>query len=448
MWIENVLCLTISIFKIIKEVFGLSGKSSNFKKWFTLIVLILGGGTIYKLSSLKDAFYVPMQQFMHLTHSQIGAAMSVYGVVQTFGNIGSIYISDRFSKRLLIPLSLVGVGVTGLYLATFPGYFGILVCWALFSLFGEVLYWPVLLKAVRLLGDESEQGRLFGFLEAGRGVVDTIVAFSALGVFAMLGKGQGALKGSIMFYAIVVIVIGIVSYFLIEDDKVKDTDEKGNKISRDKVALQGVIKAVKTPEIWVVSLTIFSIYSVYCGLTYFIPFLKDIYGMPVTLVGAYGIINQYGLKMVGGPIGGFLVDKKVKSATKYLRIALTVSAVAMTGFIFLPHNSMSIYTGMTLTLAFGAIIFTMRAVFFAPVEEIKIPREISGAAMSIACVLGYSPSMFAYSIYGSMLDKHPGLTGYRIVFTLMVAFSVLGIFITSVLLNIIKKKNNLEKQIA
>lgn len=34
--------------------------------------------------------------------------------------------------------------------------------------------WPVLLKAIRLLGDETEQGRLFGFLEAGRGVVDTI----------------------------------------------------------------------------------------------------------------------------------------------------------------------------------------------------------------------------------------------------------------------------------
>ena len=52
------------------------------------------------------------------------------------------------------------------------------------------------------------------------------------------------------------------------------------------MAMEGVIQAVKTPEIWVVSLTIASIYSVYCGLTYFIPFLKEIYGMPVTLVGA------------------------------------------------------------------------------------------------------------------------------------------------------------------
>ncbi|MCY6483386.1 MFS transporter [Clostridium aestuarii] len=415
--------------------------NSSFLKWFKLVVLILGGGTIYKLSSLKDAFYVPMQEFMHLSHTQIGMAMSVYGMVQTFGNIGSIYIADRFSKKKLIPISLIGVGATGFYLATFPNYSGVLVCWALFSLFGEVLYWPVLLKSVRLLGNEDEQGRMFGFLEAGRGVIDTIVAFSALAIFAVFGKGAGALRSSIIFYSVVPIVIGVISYFMLEDDVIKTTDEKGNKVSRNKVALQGVIKAIKTPEIWVVSLTIFSIYSVYCGLTYFIPFLKDIYAMPVTLVGAYGIINQYGLKMVGGPVGGFLVDKKVKSATKYLRGALLVAAIAMTGFMFLPHESMNIYAGMSLTLGFGAIIFTMRAVFFAPIEEIKVPREISGAAMSIACVLGYSPSMFAYALYGSMLDKTPGLQGYKHVFMTMIGFALLGFVIASILLRIIKNKN-------
>lgn len=31
--------------------------------------------------------------------------------------------------------------------------------------------------------------------------------------------------------------------------------------------------------------------------------------LPATAVGMYGIINQYGLKMVGGPIGGFMSDK-------------------------------------------------------------------------------------------------------------------------------------------
>lgn len=413
-------------------------KNATFKKWFTFVVLVIGGGTVFKLSSLKDAFYVPMQEFMGLTHTQIGAALSVYGLVQIIGNFASIYLADRFSKRIMISGSLVGIGLIGVYISTFPPYYGILLAWGLLSVFGEVLYWPVLLKAVRLLGDETEQGRLFGFLEAGRGVVDTIIAFSALGIFAMLGKGSGTLRGAILFYSAAVIVTGIISYILVEDDKVIAKD--GEKVNKNKLALDGVIQAIKMPEIWVVSLTIASIYSVYCGLTYFIPFLKDIYGMPVTLVGAYGIINQYGLKMVGGPVGGMLVDKKFKSATKFLRAALVVALVAMIGFIMLPHESMNVYAGMICTLGFGAIIFSMRAVFFAPVDEIKVPRNISGAAMSIACILGYCPQMFAFTLYGSMLDKYPGLAGYKMVFTTMAGFAVVGIVITTLLLKMIKRK--------
>lgn len=413
-------------------------KNTTFKKWFTFVVLVIGGGTVFKLSSLKDAFYVPMQEFMGLSHTQIGAALSVYGLVQIIGNFASIYLADRFSKRIMISGSLVGIGLIGVYISTFPPYYGILLAWGLLSVFGEVLYWPVLLKAIRLLGDETEQGRLFGFLEAGRGVVDTIVAFSALGIFAMLGKGSGALRGAILFYSAAVIVTGIISYMLVEDDKV--IAKEGEKVNKNKLALDGVIQAVKMPEIWVVSLTIASIYSVYCGLTYFIPFLKDIYGMPVTLVGAYGIINQYGLKMVGGPVGGMLVDKKFKSATKFLRVALVIATIAMVGFTVLPHETMNVYAGMVCTLGFGAIIFSMRAVFFAPVDEIKVPRHISGAAMSIACIFGYCPQMFAFTLYGSMLDKHPGLVGYKMVFSTMAGFAVLGVVITTVLLKMIKRK--------
>lgn len=417
----------------------LINQKSNLKKWFTFIILVLGAGTIFKLSSLKDAFYVPMQEFMGLTHTQIGAALSVYGLVQTIGNFASIYISDRFSKRIMISFSLVSIGIIGIYISTFPGYFGILLAWGLLSFFGEVVYWPVLLKSIRLLGNDDEQGRLFGFLEAGRGVVDTIVAFSALGIFALLGKGAGALRGSILFYSSIVTLAGVISYFLVEDDKV---DESEKNVNRNKVAWDGVLTAIKMPEIWVVSLTIASIYSVYCGLTYFIPFLKDIYGIPVTLIGAYGIINQYGLKMVGGPIGGMLVDKKFKSATKFLRIALIVAIFAMGGFISLPHESMNVYLGMSATLGFGAIIFSMRAVFFAPIDEIKVPRNISGAAMSIACILGYAPQMFAFTLYGSILDKFPGIQGYRYVFMIMMLFAAIGVGITTLLLKMIKKRQN------
>lgn len=185
-------------------------------RWFTFIVLVIGGGTVFKLSSLKDAFYVPMQEFMNLSNTQIGLALSVYGIVQTVGNFASIYIADRFSKKILIPFSLICVGLVGIYISTFPSFYGILIAWGLLSLFGEVVYWPVLLKAIRLLGDSTQQGRLFGFLEAGRGVIDTIVAFSALGIFLLLGSGAGGFKAAILFYSACVIIAGILHIFYLK----------------------------------------------------------------------------------------------------------------------------------------------------------------------------------------------------------------------------------------
>ncbi|WP_141995174.1 MFS transporter [Bacillus sp. B4EP4a] len=410
------------------------------KKWFTLCILILGGGTIFKLSSLKDAFYVPMQKYFHLSHTQIGLALSVYAIIQMFGYVVSIYITDRFSKRKLIPIGLIGVGATGIYLSTLPSYYGILASWGVMALFTEITFWPVLIKTVKLLGDSDEQGRMFGFLEAGRGVVDTIVAFSALGIFIWLGSESLGFRAAILFFALITIIVGIISYFFIEDDIIETFDKGGEEISKNKVALKGAIQAIKTPILWFSSFTIFCVYTVYAGLTYFIPFLEEIYGMPVALLGAYGIVNQYGLKMIGGPIGGFLVDKKFKSATKYLRFTFLLSIIAMIIFIMLPHGKMNIYIGIIATLGFGSIVFTQRAVFFAPLDEIDIPKEISGAAVSVACLVGYAPSIFAFAMYGNILDHNPGITGYRYVFLIMIAFAAIGFIISNYSVKILKKK--------
>ena len=69
-------------------------------RWFVFCILTLSGGIAFKLSSMKDMFYVPMQQFMGLTNTQIGGALSAYGIVQTIGLIFGIYICDMFSKKI------------------------------------------------------------------------------------------------------------------------------------------------------------------------------------------------------------------------------------------------------------------------------------------------------------------------------------------------------------
>lgn len=408
-------------------------------KWGKLCFLILGGGTIFKLSSMKDVFYMPMQQDWGLSNTQIGFGFTIYAIIQTIGLFSSLYIADRFSKKILLPAGLIGVGLCGAYLSTLPPFTGYLIAFGAMAFFGEVVYWPVLLKSVRLLGNKEEQGRMFGFLEAGRGVVDVLVASGALYIFVLFGEGKAGMQAGLIYYTLATIIVGIITYFIVDNDDKKETSSASE---ANRQVLEGIKNVVKCPNLWLASMSIFFVYSAYCGLTYFIPFLKDIYALPIALIGAYGIINQYALKMIGGPLGGFLADKVAKSPTIYLKWTFLLSAIAMAIFIMLPHDSMNVYLGMTATLGFGAIIFSQRAIFFAPMDEIGTPRQYAGSAMAFGCIIGYMPSMFAYALYGSLLDNFEGIQGYNYVFSIMVTFSLLGFICATILAKRIKMINN------
>ena len=101
------------------------------KKWALFSLLTLCGGTIYKLPSLKDAFY-----------------MSVNSFVTTVGFFLSIYFADKLPRRYTMSFSLIATGLLGVYLTTMPGYWGILCVWALFGVTCDMMTWPVLLKSV------------------------------------------------------------------------------------------------------------------------------------------------------------------------------------------------------------------------------------------------------------------------------------------------------------
>ena len=70
-------------------------------------------------------------------------------------------------------------------------------------------------------------------------------------------------------------------------------------------------------------------------------------------------------------------------------------------------------------------------------DEINVPREITGSAMSLGSFIGYLPGAFLYSVYGNILDRNPGISGYRIVFLIMAVCAGAGFLLSSYILGVI-----------
>ena len=139
------------------------------------------------------------------------------------------------------------------------------------AILGEVTYWPVLLKAIRLLGDEKTQGRMFGFLEMGRGVVMSS-SHPLHWLFSRPWENSAAaLRGGLLFLSAVTAAAGVLCLIFVPNDE-KRVDETGKEVNKAQAAFGGMMQAIKSVDIWAVSLNGFTVYCIYCGLYIFYSF--------------------------------------------------------------------------------------------------------------------------------------------------------------------------------
>jgi MFS family permease len=341
-----------------------------------------------------------MQQALSLSHTQIGNLLSTYGMVAMVSYFIGGWFADKFSVKRLITLSLVISGLLGFYFATFPSYSMLVVIFILWGFTTIMIFFPASVKVIRMLGDESEQGRLFGFYEGLSGIAGTLISFIGLYFF---GK-----------FAAITVGFKYVG-----------------------MSISSFLKVITMPKAWLIELTIFSVYLVFSSLTYLSPYLSEVYVMPLTVVSALSIIRTYVIKMGASPITGIVTDK-VGSSIKVLFVGFLLMAVSTAAFLVIPKSSAFMWVAVINMIILSVILFGARGIYFATVSKSNISIETTGAIVGFASFLGFSPDAFYYTIAGNWLDKY-GQTGYTYIFILSVVCAFVGIFSTYTLMKMNKK---------
>ena len=190
-----------------------------------ILLLILAGESVFILPFVLARVFRPTYlTVFDLTNEQLGICFSIFGFVAIGAYIFGGFLADKVQPKNLIGASLILTSVGGFYMSTIPDFSGMLFLYGYWGFTSIFLLWAAMIKATRIWGGEKDQGKAFGLLDGGRGLVAFLISTIAVYVFvvsidsaievASNTDKATALKNVIIMSSTFVALIGLVIFFL------------------------------------------------------------------------------------------------------------------------------------------------------------------------------------------------------------------------------------------
>ena len=393
---------------------------SKARKYLTIIALGLAGGSIYFIPYVKYVFYDAQIAAMGINNTQSGLLLTMYTIGNMVLYIPGGYLADKVSTKKALIISLVATSVLTWVYAFSLNFVVSMIIWLGLSFSTAFVFWSALMKAVRIVGTEEEQGFMYGLYYACNGIAAALTSFISLYAYNTAGEDikSGFVRG-VNASGVVVLIAAICLVFLMKEDAGKVTTESDD----DKISLPMVGKVLKSPVVWILSIVILCGYGLKSSVSYFNPYLTEVVGVSAVNSGIFSIINNY-LLLLLAPVGGILADKVFKSTCKWLSVSFVILAVLFGGVLLIPSD-ISPMVASIYTLLPGAVTMIMYGVVFSSVSEAGISRTMTGTVIGISSIIGYLPDSIYSVLFGKWLDNK-GAAGYTNIFIFLVASGILG----------------------
>lgn len=417
-----------------------SGEKS-YRKWLIIFSLVAAGELIFGLPFHLARFFRPtLLNVFHLTNAELGDAIAMYGITAMLSYFPSGLIADRFSARKLMSFSLFATALGGIWLSTIPGQEVLSFLFGYWGATTILLFWSALIRATREWGGKYAQGRAFGFLDGGRGLIAAGAA--SLGVVLLSSllpanvenvspdERTEAFKTIIWFYTLLTFGGALMVWFLIPDTDAEKLNPQ---------PFKGINNVLRSNVTWLISIVVITAYCGYKGLDFYGLYAMEALDMDEVAAARF-ISNASYLRVVGAIGAGFVADRFSAKHTILFTFALIIPVYLLLGFI-MPEVTL-------LPMILGNVIFTflavyaLRGVYFALLEESHVRKSITGTTVGVVSLLGFTPDIFFNSLAGRVLDNTPGIDGFHHFYLLLAGFSAAGLGAITILVLQIKKEKN------
>jgi sugar phosphate permease len=394
-------------------------------RYLRLAVLVIAAGAIYPLIYLRQNFEVTILESFAITAGQLSRCYAILGVLFMLTYVPSGWLADRIQPRLLMSFSLALAGVFGAWFSTMPAFESLQIIFAGWGLATGLTFWAALIKATAMLARRDEQGRFFGILEGGRGLVEAILASIAVGLFSYWTTSNGnspvsALRGVIWLYTLCMLILSPVVFFVVKSNR----EDAGREQQRMPAA--SVVADLKTvlgkPEVWLVAVCILTGYQLFWATYSFSGYMQTHYGLTAVAVG-WITVSKLWMRAVGPAVAGFAGD--YFNLERLLAGLLLLASAALASLVILPATSGSAAL-LGIVLVSGILTYAVKGIYWATLAACGISNRVKGLAIGVISLIAYSPDVYLPMLNEALRARFPGKLGYGIYFSVIAIMGVLG----------------------
>ena len=405
---------------------GLSQASSAFRRYGQLSLIILAGGAVYPLVYLRQNFEVTLLEAFGISGVDLRETYSLLGAIFVLTYIPSGWLADRFSPRSLLTFSLAATGLLGFWYATLPEPWAFRFIFMSWGVTTGLTFWASMIKSVSLIAQAHDQGRFFGLLDGGRGLVEAILASIALMIFAYALEStevssSEALQRVIIFYSLAALLVAPLIWVALPQGATVEAE-----VNSSTAFWADLRQLARNRSLWLAALCMLTGYQLFWATYSLSAYLQSFLGLSAVMVGTFTVAKLW-MRPIGATLAGFAGDfwgrEEVMAA---LLVASSLTFIVLTQV----PGDLSAVLILGVVLMLGLLTYGIRGIFWATLERAEVDVRLKGLAIGLLSFIGYAPDFYQPWISARLMEAFPGKLGFDLYYWLVASFGVLGALAT------------------